>query len=194
MLKNGLKYLKENRLIVHLIFLHAFVGITAYDALIALLADYKYANLLSTSLVIGLLNTSRSISLMFAPAILSKFINKNTLIFVYIGQGLGIIIWALSLRNFYLSLIGIIFAGFCTSSLWSYTYTMLQQNCKKEFYGRVIAYNDMIFLGFSALISFIIGLLYDIGFSVEMIASFMGSLFFVGAFYYHIVLKNYKIR
>ena len=194
MLKNGLKYLKENRLIVHLIFLHAFVGITAYDALIALLADYKYANLLSTSLIIGLLNTSRSISLMFAPAILSKFINKNTLIFVYIGQGLGIIIWALSLWNFYLSLIGIIFAGFCTSSLWSYTYTMLQQNCKKEFYGRVIAYNDMIFLGFSALISFIIGLLYDIGLSVEMIASFMGSLFFIGAFYYHIVLKSYKIR
>ncbi|WP_107811829.1 MFS transporter [Campylobacter concisus] len=194
MLKNGLKYLKENRLIVHLIFLHAFVGITAYDALIALLADYKYANLLSTSLIIGLLNTSRSISLMFAPAILSKFINKNTLIFVYIGQGLGIIIWALSLWNFYLSLIGIIFAGFCTSSLWSYTYTMLQQNCKKEFYGRVIAYNDMVFLGFSALISFVIGLLYDIGLSVEMIASFMGSLFFIGAFYYHIVLKSYKIR
>ena len=194
MLKNGLVYLKENRLIVHLIFLHAFVGITAYDALIALLADYKYANLLSTSLIIGLLNTSRSISLMFAPAILSKFINKNTLIFVYIGQGLGIIIWALSLWNFYLSLIGIIFAGFCTSSLWSYTYTMLQQHCKKEFYGRVIAYNDMVFLGFSALISFIIGLLYDIGLSVEMIASFMGSLFFIGAFYYHIVLKSYKIR
>ena len=71
MLKNGLKYLKENRLIVHLIFLHAFVGITAYDALIALLADYRYANLLSTSLVIGLLNASRSISLMFAPAMLS---------------------------------------------------------------------------------------------------------------------------
>ena len=52
----------------------------------------------------------------------------------------------------------------------------------------------MVFLGFSALISFIIGLLYDIGLSVEMIASFMGSLFFIGAFYYHIVLKNYKIR
>lgn len=194
MLKNGLKYLKENRLIVHLIFLHAFVGITAYDALIALLADYKYANLLSTSLVIGLLNASRSISLMFAPALLSKFMNKKTLIYIYIGQGLGIIIWALSLRNFYLSLIGIIFAGFCTSSLWSYTYTLLQQNCQKEFYGRVIAYNDMIFLGFSALISFAIGFLYELGLSVEMIAAFMGSLFFVGAFYYHVVSKRYEIR
>ena len=194
MLKNGLKYLKENRLIVHLIFLHAFVGITAYDALIALLADYRYANLLSTSLVIGLLNASRSISLMFAPALLSKFMNKKTLIYIYIGQGLGIIIWALSLRNFYLSLIGIIFAGFCTSSLWSYTYTLLQQNCQKEFYGRVIAYNDMVFLGFSALISFAIGFLYELGLSVEMIAAFMGSLFFVGAFYYHVVSKRYEIR
>ena len=194
MLKNGLKYLKENRLIVHLIFLHAFVGITAYDALIALLADYRYANLLSTSLVIGLLNASRSISLMFAPALLSKFMNKKTLIYIYIGQGLGIIIWALSLQNFYLSLIGIIFAGFCTSSLWSYTYTLLQQNCQKEFYGRVIAYNDMVFLGFSALISFAIGFLYELGLSVEMIAAFMGSLFFIGAIYYRIVFKNYEIK
>jgi putative membrane protein len=194
MLKNGLIYLKENKLIVHLMFLHAFVGITAYDALIALLADYKYANLLSASLVIGLLNASRSLSLMFAPALLSKFINKNTLVYVYIGQGLGIIIWALSLRNFYLALVGIVLAGFCTSSLWSYTYTLLQQNCQKEFYGRVIAYNDMVFLGFSALISFAIGLLFELGLSVEMIAAFMGSLFFVGAIYYHIILKNYDIK
>ena len=194
MLKNGLIYLKENRLIVHLIFLHAFVGITAYDALIALLADYKYANLLSASLIIGLLNASRSLSLMFVPALLSKFINKNTLVYVYIGQGLGIIIWALSLQNFYLALVGIVFAGFCTSSLWSYTYTLLQQNCQKEFYGRVIAYNDMVFLGFSALISFAIGLLFELGLSVEMIAAFMGSLFFVGAIYYRIVFKNYEIK
>ena len=194
MLKNGLIYLKENRLIVHLIFLHAFVGITAYDALIALLADYKYANLLSASLIIGLLNASRSVSLMFAPALLSKFINKNTLVHVYIGQGLGIIIWALSLQNFYLALVGIVFAGFCTSSLWSYTYTLLQQNCQKEFYGRVIAYNDMVFLGFSALISFAIGLLFELGLSVEMITAFMGSLFFVGAIYYRIVFKNYEIK
>ena len=194
MLKNGLIYLKENRLILHLIFLHAFVGITAYDALIALLADYKYANLLSASLIIGLLNASRSLSLMFAPALLSKFINKNTLVYVYIGQGLGIIIWALSLQNFYLALVGIVFAGFCTSSLWSYTYTLLQQNCQKEFYGRVIAYNDMVFLGFSALISFAIGLLFELGLSVEMIAAFMGSLFFVGAIYYRIIFKNYEIK
>ena len=194
MLKNGLIYLKENRLIVHLISLHAFVGITAYDALIALLADYKYANLLSASLIIGLLNASRSLSLMFAPALLSKFINKNTLVYVYIGQGLGIIIWALSLQNFYLALVGIVFAGFCTSSLWSYTYTLLQQNCQKEFYGRVIAYNDMVFLGFSALISFAIGLLFELGLSVEMIAAFMGSLFFIGAIYYRIVFKNYEIK
>ena len=194
MLKNGLIYLKENKLIVHLIFLHAFVGITAYDALIALLADYTYANLLSASLIIGLLNASRSLSLMFAPALLSKFINKNTLVYVYIGQGLGIIIWALTLKNFYLALVGIVFAGFCTSSLWSYTYTLLQQNCQKEFYGRVIAYNDMVFLGFSALISFAIGLLFELGLSVEMITAFMGSLFFVGAIYYRIVFKNYEIK
>ena len=192
MLKNGLVYLKENRLIVHLIFLHAFVGITAYDALIALLADYKYANLLSTSLVIGLLNTSRSISLMFAPAILSKFINKNTLIFVYIGQGLGIIIWALSLWNFYLSLIGIIFAGFCTSSLWSYTYTLIQQKCDPAYYGRIIAYNDMVYLSVAAVISSGIGLLFELGLSLSLITALIGCMFFAGAIYWIFVRKIYK--
>ena len=53
MLKNGLKYIKQNPLIAHLIMLHAVVGVTSYDALVALLADYQYAGLLSTSLIIG---------------------------------------------------------------------------------------------------------------------------------------------
>ena len=52
----------------------------------------------------------------------------------------------------------------------------------------------MVFLGFSALISFAIGFLYELGLSVEMIAAFMGSLFFFGAFYYHAVSKRYEIR
>ena len=68
------------------------------------------------------------------------------------------------------------------------------QDFARQAYGRVIAYNDMVFLGFSALISFAIGFLYELGLSVEMIAAFMGSLFFVGAIYYRIVFKSYEIK
>lgn len=194
MLKNGLIYLKQNRLVVHLIFLHAFVGVTAYEALVALLADYKYAGILSVSLVIGFINAMRAVSLMLAPMLLSKFVNKNNLVFIYIGHGIGIIIWALSQQNFYVGLLGVTAAGFFTSTLWSYTYTLLQQNCDKNFYGRVIAYNDMIYLGVSAITSLAIGSLFKFGVNLEMITALMGVMFFIGAFYYFKILNSYDIK
>ena len=194
MLKNGLIYLKQNKLVVHLIFLHAFVGVTAYEALVALLADYKYAGILSVSLVIGFINAMRAVSLMLAPMLLSKFVNKNNLVFIYIGHGIGIIIWALSQQNFYVGLLGVTAAGFFTSTLWSYTYTLLQQNCNKNFYGRVIAYNDMIYLGVSAITSLAIGSLFKFGVNLEMITALMGVMFFIGAFYYFKILNSYDIK
>ncbi|MDD4506713.1 MAG: MFS transporter, partial [Sulfurospirillaceae bacterium] len=42
MIRSGYVYLRQNPKIIHLILLHASVGCTAYDALIALLADYQY--------------------------------------------------------------------------------------------------------------------------------------------------------
>ena len=53
MIKEGLIYLKNNPLVVHFMILHAFVGVTSYDTLVALLADYKYKEIMSASLVIG---------------------------------------------------------------------------------------------------------------------------------------------
>lgn len=194
MLKNGLIYLKQNKLVIHLIFLHAFVGVTAYEALVALLADYKYAGILSVSLVIGFINAMRAVSLMLAPMLLSKFVNKNNLVFIYIGHGIGIIIWALSQQNFYVGLLGVTAAGFFTSTLWSYTYTLLQQNCDKNFYGRVIAYNDMIYLGVSAITSLAIGSLFKFGVNLEMITALMGVMFFIGAFYYFKILNSCDIK
>ncbi|MCD8213235.1 MAG: MFS transporter, partial [Campylobacter sp.] len=194
MLKNGLVYLKQNKLVVHLIFLHAVVGVTAYDALIALLADYKYVQILSVSLVIGFINAMRSVALMVSPMLLSKFVNKNNLVYIYVGHGLGIILWAFCQQNFYIGLIGVMAAGFFTSTLWSYTYTLLQQNCDKNFYGRVIAYNDMIYLGVSALVSLAIGSLFKLGASLEAITALMGIIFFLGAFYYVKILNRYDIK
>lgn len=59
MIRSGYVYLRQNPKIVHLILLHASVGCTAYDALIALLADYQYKHLLSISLRWDFINASR---------------------------------------------------------------------------------------------------------------------------------------
>jgi transporter, major facilitator family len=193
MLKDGLIYIKSNPLIAHLIALHAVVGITSYDALVALLADYPYAGLLSASLVIGYINACRAIALGLGPIVLSKFVNSNNLWIIYMGQGLGIIIWAITQFNFYLGFLGVFCAGFFTSSLWSYTYTLLQQKCDEKFYGRIIAYNDMFYLGVSALISVSIGALFELGLSLMMITIIMGCMFFIGAIYWQIVYNKYKI-
>ena len=194
MLKEGLIYLRENRLIAHLIFLHAFVGVTAYDALVALLADYEYAGLLSTSLIIGFINASRSVALMIGPAFLSRVVGKQTLVFIYLGHGLGVIAWALTQFNFYAGLAGLLAAGFFTSTLWSYTYTLIQQNCDPKFYGRIIAYNDMIYLGVSAVISLGIGWLFRLGVNLQAITAIIGASFFIGAIYYVWVKNRYEIK
>ena len=56
----------------------------------------------------------------------------------------------------------------------------------------MIAYNDMVYLGVSALVSGGIGLLFDLGLSLSTITTLMGCAFFVGAAYWLIVYKRYK--
>jgi len=192
MLKNGLKYIKQNPLIAHLIMLHAVVGVTSYDALVALLADYPYAGLLSTSLIIGYINACRSLALMMGPLVLSKFVSNASLVYIYIGHGLGIMAWSALQFNFYLGFIGILCAGFFTSTLWSYTYTLIQQKCDPKFYGRIIAYNDMVCLAVGAAVSGCIGLLFELGLSLAQITALMGCAFILGAFYWLAVRKIYK--
>lgn len=194
MLKNGIVYIKNNKLIIHLILLHGFVGVTSYDALIALLADYKYSSILSIPLIIGFMNASRAIGLIMGPTLLSKFTNNNTIIYMYFGQGIGIIIWAFLQFNFYTGFIGMLTAGFFTSTLWSYTYTLVQRNCDEEFYGRVIAYNDMVILLVSAIFSMFVGYMFKASFSLQTITFIMGCIFFVGGIYYYLVNKFYIIK
>lgn len=193
MMKEGLKYIKNNPLIVHLILLHSFVGITAYDNLIALMASYQYKEILSASLIIGFMNTTRALSLVVGPIMLSKFINTKILFWLFIGEFLGIGLWAILQFNYYLGLIGLIGAGFCTSSLWSFTFTMLQNSCDKKFYGRVIAYKDMVYFIISAFVSLAIGAAYELGISLMAITFSMGSAFLIGAFYYKFVYEKYKL-
>ncbi len=191
MMKDGLKYIKNSPIIMHLILLHSFVGITAYDNLIALMANYKYKEIMSVSLIIGFMNMTRAISLVVGPIALSKFTNTKTLIWLFVGEFLGISLWAILQFDYYLGLIGLVAAGFCTSTLWSFTFTMLQNNCDKKYYGRVIAYKDMVYFIVSASVSLLIGVAYELGMGLAMITFIMGFMFFIGAFYYKFVYEKY---
>ncbi|WP_291950544.1 MFS transporter [Campylobacter sp.] len=192
LVKEGLIYVFNNKKIIHLILLHGIVGITAYDVLITLLAEYKYANIISIPLAIGLSNAIRALSLLTGPYILSSYISKKTLVFLYLAQGFGLILWSSLQFNFYLAFIGLIAAGFCTSSLWSYTYTLLQNECDKKYYGRVIAYNDMVFLTFSAIIVFFTGYLFEF-YKVKLsyFTFSLGVCFIFGALYWHWFNKKF---
>ncbi|ACZ11149.1 MFS transporter [Sulfurospirillum deleyianum] len=180
----GFTYLKEHPKIVHLIFLHACVGLTAYDALIALLADQQYKHLLSVPLIIGFINASRAVSLVLGQFFLSRHINPQSLFYLFIAQGLSIILWGVLQFDFYFSFIGILLCGLFTTTLWSYTYTLLQYETDEAFYGRVIAYNDMIFMGVSTFVSFAIGALFEWGMGLWLITCLLGSAFLGFAFYW----------
>lgn len=190
-IKEGYFYLRKNPKIVHLIILHSCVGFTAYDALIALLADIKYSHILAVPLTIGFINASRAIALVLGQFFLSKYTNPKSLFYLLILQGLSIILWGILQDNLHVSFIGIIMSGLFTTTLWSYTYTILQYETQKEFYGRIIAYNDMVFMGVSTFVSFAIGFLYEGGFLLSHITMLLGGVFILFGFYYRWILYRY---
>ncbi|MSN96574.1 MFS transporter [Campylobacter sp. FMV-PI01] len=190
MIKDGILYLKSNPLLLNLMIIHGFVAVTSYDTLISILAGNNYKNILSISLVIGLLNTFRAFGLIIGPIVLSKLVNTKVVFILFITQGIGLIIWALLQFNFYLSFIGLFLTGFSTSTIWSYTYTLVQTHSKKEFYGRVMAYCDMIFLGIAAITSILTGILYDLGLDTFDITCLFGLHFIISAFYYKRILNK----
>ena len=191
MIKEGFYYVLKNKIVLHLIILHAFIGFTAYETLVTLLAQHEYKEILSAGLVMGFLNAVRALSLIIGPFILSRFLKDSVISFLYVGQGLGILLWALTQFNFYISFIGLIGAGFFTTSLWSYTYTSIQKHCDEKFYGRVLAYTDMVFLAFSAFISQFMGFLFETKMSLMNITALLGIVFILAGLYWHIFYKKY---
>lgn len=189
MIRSGYVYLRQNPKIVHLILLHASVGCTAYDALIALLADYQYKHLLSISLVMGFINASRALSLVLGQFFLSLHVNHKTLFTIFLLQGFSIILWGVLQYDFYLSFIGILVSGLFTTTIWSYTYTLIQYETDEAFYGRVIAYNDMVFMGMSTGVSLGIGFLFEQGVALWLITSLLGIAFIFFGFYWKWVAK-----
>jgi len=194
MMKDTFIYLKKTPKAFHLMILHSFVGLTAFDALVALMVDQYYASIVATALALGLLHSARAIGLVIGPIYIGKWINNKRLIYIFIAQGLAIWLWAYMMHNFYLSLLASVVVGLFTTTLWSYSYTLLQKNIEQKYYGRIVAYNDMLFLSAAAFTSYMIGFLATHSYSLESITVIMGSGFFIGALYYKYILKTQNIK
>jgi MFS family permease len=156
-IKSGLSYIKQNKILIHLILLHSSIGFLAFDALVALLANYHYKYIISISLAIGLINGFKAIGIMIGPLFISRLITNDTLFYVFLMQGFMVILWAFIQTNFYFSLIGVFILGMPTAILWSYTYSLLQAKTSHKFLGRVLAYNEMAFMLLNVLTSLFIG-------------------------------------
>jgi len=193
MMKGTFSYLKKNPLAIHLMLIHAFLGLTAFDALVALMVDQYYASIIATSLALGLLHSARAVGLVIGPIFLNKYLKNQFIVYVFVFQALSIMLWASVMHDFYLSLGASVIVGIFTTTLWSYTYTLLQKNIEEKYYGRIVAYNDMLFLASAAFTSFMIGFLATKGFSLEMIAILMGTGFLVGAVYFSWIIKTKNI-
>lgn len=176
MVKSGLDYIFKNRKVLYLMFLHATLGITSFDIIVTLLADFYYKYIISIPLAIGFVSASRALGLIISPFIFGKYINRKNLYLFFISQGFAIALWAYFESSFYITLLTIFIVGLFTTTLWSYTYYILQQEIEREFLGRVIAYNDMIFMSVSITTTLLIGYLSS-KIPIEYITSSIGLVF-----------------
>ena len=191
MLKSGFNYLISQKKILHLILLHAAIGLTSFDALITLLADFEYKAIIAVPLAIGWMNATRALGLMIGPFFISSIIKKENLHYFFIFQGLGIILWSQLEYNFYFALVGLFITGFFITTLWSYTYLLIQEETDPKFMGRVISYNDMFFMLSNVATALFIGYAAKWGVSLEGITMTLGFGFFVVAGYYVWFKKQY---
>ena len=191
MLKSGFNYLRSQKKILHLILLHASIGLTSFDALITLLADFQYKEFIAVPLAIGWMNATRALGLMMGPFFISKIISKENLHYFFILQGLGIILWSQLEYNFYFALIGLFITGFFITTLWSYTYLLIQEETDTRYMGRVISYNDMFFMLSNVATALFVGYASKWGVSLESITLTLGLGFFLVAAYYLWFKKHY---
>ncbi|WP_373032334.1 MFS transporter [Sulfurovum sp.] len=191
MFKDGFAYLIANKKILHLILLHAAIGLTSFDALITLLADFRYKEFIAVPLAIGWMNATRAIGLMIGPFIISRIISKENLHYFFILQGLAIILWSMLEYNFYFALIALFITGFFITTLWSYTYLLIQEETDAHYMGRVISYNDMFFMLSNVATAMFIGYAAKWGLSLESITFTLGMGFMFVAMYYLWFKKQY---
>ena len=182
-IKEGILYIKDNKHLFSYMLIHASVGLTAFDSLVTLLADYKYKYVIAVPLAIGITNAVRAFALMIGPLFITNWLNKQRLYYIFILQGLSIILWASLQNNFYLALIGVFLTGFTTTTIWSYTYAMLQEKVDGAYLGRVLAYNEMSFMIMNVTVTFFIGYA-ALVLPLNIITIILGMGFIAVAIYY----------
>lgn len=182
-IQDGIGYIRDNKYLIHYMILHASVGLTAFDTLVTLLADYHYKFVIAVPLAIGITNAIRAFALMIGPLFISNWITKKRMFFVFIAQGLSIVFWASVQENFYIGLVGMFLTGIATTTIWSYTYAMLQDKVEPQYLGRVLAYNEMVFMMGNVMTTFFIGIMASF-ISLDFISAILGGLFLIVAIYY----------
>ena len=187
-IKEGIQYIKENKHLFHFILLHASVGMTAFDSLVTLLADFHYKYVIAVPLAIGLTNATRSLALMIGPFFITHWVNRQNIFYIFLFQGIATMIWGLIQSDFYFGLIGSFLTGFVTTTLWSHTYADLQERVDKQYLGRVLAYNEMFFMLSMALTTFFIGFMASYV-TLNTITILLGMGFICVAIYYKKVLS-----
>lgn len=190
MLREGIAYLRGHTKIIYLMLLHASVGITAFDALVALMAERYYQSVIAVPLAIGLLNAFRALGLIAGPPLLGRVMNVRRLFWLLVYEALALMGWGAVQHDFWLSLVLSVLVGFGITTLWSFTYTLLQKQIDQRFYGRVVAYNDMIFVSVSAATALLIGILTEAGFTTGTVTALMGTAFLVYALYYAWIVRR----
>ncbi|MDD2828926.1 MAG: MFS transporter [Sulfuricurvum sp.] len=193
MMGDAFRYIRQNKIVLHLMLLHAVVGFTAFDALVVLSVKQYYMDMIAVSLGIGLVHASRAIGLTIGPLFLGEWVTLERLRYLFVAEGLTIILWAIVIEHFYLSLLASVLVGLVTTTLWSYTYTLLQHHTQSDYYGRIVAYNDMIFLIVGGFVSLLIGFLVDIHIPLAIITVILGGAFLVAAFYYGWIRHHYTL-
>jgi len=193
MLKDGAKYLLSAKDILFLIAMHAVVATTLFDAIVTLLAKNRYAELLAIPLAIGFVNAIRSLSAVIGPLIIGKYANKDSIGYFILLESFALFGWSFLANNFYTSLFGAFLSGILLTTIWSYTMTMIQERVKPEYFGRVIAYNDMFFTFIATLTSVCIGAILEWGVDERYGIAIIGALFFSVAIFY-IKYKDYFLK
>lgn len=183
MIKDGFNYLKNNKFVIHLLILHASVGLTAFDTLVTLLAKNEYKYVIAVPLSIGITNAIRAVALMVGPFLITNWVNKERLFLLFIFQGLAIIFWGATQFNFYISMIAVFLTGLTTTTIWSITYAFIQERVESKYLGRVISYNDMIFMLSNVITTLFIGIMADL-IPLWSITIIIGLAFFTVAIYY----------
>jgi MFS family permease len=192
MIKDGFFYVKNNHFVLHLMLLHSVVALTSVDALVNILADVHYKHIIAIPLAIGWMNATRALALMIGPFFIGQIISIKNLHVILLLQGVAFIFWATIEQNFYMSLLGMFFVGFFTTTLWSFTYTLIHKHTDQNFLGRVVAYNDMIFMIVAVLTTMFIGIASKLGVSLWMITIMIGLGFILTSLYYLWFREKYK--